>query len=94
MKKSTITGCKDGLPALFPRDRRFIEQHPVSTHEIVFYVDIRMSGPIPYPLFKSWIKDPEYLLLIVHSVGFEPTYPSCIRISANQAMQESTCFTT
>jgi hypothetical protein len=48
IKKSTITGCKDGLPALFPRDRRFIEPHPVSTHKIVFYVDIRMSGPIPY----------------------------------------------
>jgi hypothetical protein len=43
MKKSTVTGSKDDVPALFPRDRRFIELHPVSTHEIVFYVDIRMS---------------------------------------------------
>jgi len=33
----------------------------------------------PNPLFKSWIKDSEYLLLIVHSVGFEPTYSSYIR---------------
>jgi len=41
-----------------------MELHPVSTPEIVFYVDIRMSSLIPYPLFKSWIKDSEYLLLI------------------------------
>ena len=63
-----------------------MELHPVSTPEIVFYVDIRMSSLIPYPLFKSWIKDSEHLLLIVHSAGFEPAYSSYIRISANQAM--------
>lgn len=49
-----------------------MELHPVSTPEIVFYVDIRMSSLIPYPLFKSWIKDSEHLLLIVVRTGFEP----------------------
>jgi hypothetical protein len=47
VKKSQTTGSFCYL-ALFPRDRRFIEPHPVSTHEIVFYVDIRMSDPVPY----------------------------------------------
>ena len=47
VKKSQTTGSLCYL-ALFPRDWRFIEPHPVSTHEIVFYVDIRMSSPIPY----------------------------------------------
>jgi hypothetical protein len=93
VENTQATGRLCYLP-LFPWDWRFIELHPVSTHGIVFYVDIRMSSLIPYPLFKSWIKDSEYLLLIVHSAGFEPAYSSCIRISANQAMQESKCFTT
>ena len=31
-----------------------------------------MSSPIPNPLFKSWIKDSEYPLLIVLRAGLEP----------------------
>ena len=33
---------------------------------------LRLSSPITNPLFKSWIKDSEYLLLIVGREGLEP----------------------
>lgn len=37
-----------------------------------------MSGPIPYPLFKSWIKDYRYLLPLIIFLepppGIEPSY--------------------
>ena len=37
-----------------------------------------MSSPIPNPLFKSWIKDSEYLLLIVLRAGLEPAHPKIL----------------